>query len=80
MLVTTPIFQKMLSRLGTKLLVYGPFGTSKSTSFILYQLLSGHINSYLWKANEEDREDFKSNYEPYIPNKLFYYSVDLKKE
>ena len=42
--------------------------------------MSGHINSYLWKANEEDREDFKSNYEPYIPNKLFYYSVDLKKE
>ena len=78
--MTTPIFKEMLSSIDEKILVYGPYGTSKSTSFILYQFLSGHINSYLWKANEEDREDFKSNYEPYIPNKLFYYSVDLKKE
>ena len=39
-------------------MTFGPYGTSKSSAYILYWHLSGYVADYLFAAEKEEKESF----------------------
>ena len=57
-LVTQPLFATFLQRPKTPTMTFGPYGTSKSSAYILYWHLSGYVADYLFAAEKEEKESF----------------------
>ena len=78
-LVTQPLFAKFLGQPKTPVMTFGPYGTAKSSAYILYWHLSAYVADYLFAAEKEEKKSFLALFKKNeIPNKLFYWSVLLE--
>jgi hypothetical protein len=55
-LVTQPVFKALLNKSNFRIMIYGPYGISKTSSIILYWYLSSAINDYLFEATDKERK------------------------